>query len=1042
MILKKFLMLLKGGHKMKDKKIMFVFFLLFSISMISLFALAQGVGYIQIKCEPGATVFLDNKLVGNTTSELDGLILQDVPAGSHEVKIVKEGCNPQSVKIDLKVNEIYLYEVSLKQKIGALLVETIPIDCIIEIPLLNIDKEHEGNKIEKTWEVSIPIGSYRINFLALGKKVKYDLEIEEGTRKHLLVNILNNEVKELLPILTWERTYGGSGYDAACSLIQTADGGYGIAGSTSSKGAGSTDVWIIKLDIEGNILWDKTYGGDGEEYAEALIQTADGGYGIAGSTSSKGAGSADVWIIKLDIEGNILWDKTYGGDDKEYAYSLIQTIDGGYTVAGSTGYKGAGGVDIWILKLDSHGNLLWDKTYGGSGSDRAFSIIQTNDDGYAVAANTEDCYVNGVIGSSVSDGYPRLLKLDSQGDLLWSQPYGEWACSLIQTADGGYAVAGSTSSKGAGGTDFWVIKLDREGNLLWDRTYGGSSNDSVLSIIQTVDGGYAVAGGTSSKGAGAEDFWVIKLDKQGNKIWDRTYGGSKEDWAFSLIQTTDGGYAVAGWTDSKGAGKEDFWVIKLDEQGNLISGVEDSEAVVEVKDTDKNFDINDYKAQTETEANTTSIQTITVPIFDSYQWEVGLPGFAKPGEITKFKDTTISTVQLSRPLNGATLSPGNITFSWNPVSNATKYQHIRNHSLGKVGKGTVDTSSTSFTISLGTEETITWKVRAGDNSGNWGAWSNTWSLTLKSTTPISTDSSLQDSDTTCSLTGSLHCPDKRGYPCNSCSSVKGYINHFKGFNVLTTNEDCYVKLIYNNGAYIGNQNNCEVIIKGEKWLGLENESGTKLGEEINKGNFDFTRANKFVERIMIIPGDGYNYEFANEGKEFRLYLSRKQEEAFKAVPWQNIVIEIKNKETDKVFKYKFEKGIFPLAYSWSNGVANYGQCVWWVAKRWVEEVDSKTLFPFYPPSPEAVNVKTIDSNYQPKRFDVLIDYDPRQTGELGHYGFVEEIEGDKMYISQFNWIKPGEVYNYIIRTWNKNATNLFYSYNPSGEYYFKYYYRK
>jgi len=193
---------------------------------------------------------------------------------------------------------------------------------------------------------------------------------------------------------------------------------------------------------------------------------------------------------------------------------------------------------------------------------------------------------------------------------------------------------------------------------------------------------------------------------------------------------------------------------------------------------------------------------------------------------------------------------------------------------------------------------------------------------------------------------------------------------------------------------------------------------------------------------MNFPGDNYKYEFANEGKEFRLYLSRNREEAFKVVPWKNISVEIKNKETDKVFKYKFEKGIFPLTYSWSNGVANYGQCVWWVAKRWVEEVDSKTLFPFYPPSPEAVNVKTIDSNYQPKRFDVLIDYDPRQTGELGHYGFVEEIEGDKMYISQFNWIKPGEVYNYIIRTWNKNATNLFYSYNPSGEYYFKYYYRK
>ena len=311
------------------------------------------------------------------------------------------------------------------------------------------------------------------------------------------------------------------------------------------------------------------------------------------------------------------------------------------------------------------------------------------------------------------------------------------------------------------------------------------------------------------------------------------------------------------------------------------------------------------------------------------------------------------------------------------------------------------------------------------------------------------ESSPQISETTYSLTGSLHCPDKRGYPCNSCSTAPGYDNHFKGFNVLTTDEDCYVKLIYNNGAYIGNQNNCEITIKGEKWLGLENESGTELVEEINKGNFDFTRANKFVERTMNFPGDNYKYEFANEGKEFRLYLSRNREEAFKVVPWKNISVEIKNKETDKIFKYKFEKGIFPLTYSWSNGVANYGQCVWWVAKRWVEEVDSKTLFPFYPPSPESVNVITIDSNYQPKRFDVLIDYDPRQTGELGHYGFVEKIEGDKMYISQFNWIKPGEVYNYVIRRWGGKATDLYYSNNsntvdPStGErYYFKYYYRR
>ena len=485
--------------------------------MISLFALAQGVGYIQIKCEPGATVFLDNKLVGNTTSELGGLILQDVSAGSHEVKIVKEGYKSQSVKIDLKVNEIYLYEVSLKQKIGALLVETIPIDCIIEIPLLNIDKEHEGNKTEETWEVSIPIGNYRINFLALGKKVKYDLKIEEGTRKHLLVNILKNEVQELLPILTWDRTYGGSGYDEAYSLIQTTDGGYAVAGLNSSKGAGGADFWVIKLDEQGNQVWDRTYGGSADDWASSLIQTTDGGYAVAGRIDSKGAGGADFWVIKLDEQGNQVWDRTYGGSGYDWASSLIQTTDGGYVVAGRIDSKGAGKEDFWVIKLDEQGNQVWDKTYGGSGGDEAYS--------------------------------------------------------LIQTTDGGYAVAGWNDSKGAGNRDAWVIKLDNQGNRVWDKTYGGSANDGAWALIQTTDGGYAVAGWTSSKGAHEEDFWIIKLNEQGNQVWDRTYGGSGYDEAYSIIQTTDGGYAVAGPTNIiRGAGGADFWVIKLDEQGDLISG--------------------------------------------------------------------------------------------------------------------------------------------------------------------------------------------------------------------------------------------------------------------------------------------------------------------------------------------------------------------------------------------------------------------------------------------------------------------------------------
>ncbi len=786
----------------------------------------------------------------------------------------------------------------------------------------------------------------------------------------------------LTEMVTWEKTYGGSSGDSAASLIQTADGGY-----TGSKGAGSYDFWVIKLDERGNQVWDRTYGGSETDYGVSFIQTTDGDYAVAGITESKGAGGENLWVIKLDEQGKIVWERTYsdGGSGTDCAHSLVQTTDGGYALVGFNYSKGAGKSDFWLIKLDKQGNKNWDRTYGGSGYDSA--------------------------------------------------------ASLIQTTDGGYVIVGVTQSKGAGGADFLVIKLDEQGNQVWDRTYGGSNNDVAASLIQTTDGGYAIAGFTYSKGAGKSDFWLIKLDKQGNKNWDRTYGGSGYDVAASLIQTTDGGYAVAGYTESKGSDKEDFWVIKLDKQGNLISGIEGLTEEVEIKNTSENTEITDDKSQVSTETSTTMTQTIPVPNFDSYQWEVGLPGFTKPGDITYFGTAKPGTVQLSGPSNGSTLPLGDITFSWNPVSNATKYQFILYNRQGQVALDTTK-NTTSLTISLaGGEGTITWKVRAGDNGGNWGTWSSTWSLNLKFATNISSNSSSQALETTYSLTGSLHCPDKRGYPCNSCGPPPDYINHFKGFNVLTSIKDCYVKLIYNNGAYLGNQNNCEVIIKGEKWFGLEDESGTKLVEEINSGRFNFKPVNKFDKGIMKFPGDNYKYEFANEGKEFRLYLSRNREEAFKAVPWKNITVEIKNKETDKVFKYKFQKGIFPQAYSWSKrGVANYGQCVWWAAKRWVEEVDAKTLFPFYPPSPQAVNVKIIDSNYKPKKYDVLINYKP--GGPPEHYGFVEKVEGDKMYISQFNWITPGEVYNYVPRTWNEKAVNLFYSNNFYDEYYFKYYYRK
>ena len=383
-------------------------------------------------------------------------------------------------------------------------------------------------------------------------------------------------------MITWDRTYGGSSGERAYSLIQTSDGGYAVAGYTKSFGAGEADLWLLKLDSRGSLLWDSTYGGRDFDRAYSLIQTSDGGYAVTGETCSKGPavvelggeafyskdpGLSELWVIKLDRQGKRVWDKIYGGSNRDSASSIIQTTDGGYAVAGHYEFHNKRGydLDLWILKLDSQGKLLWDRTYGGSSGERASSLIQTNDGGYAVISETQS--------KGVGEADFWLFKLDAQGNLLWEKTFGgnksDEPSSLLQTRDGSFVIAGETRSYGAGGSDLWLLKLDSQGNLIWDWTYGGNSDDSASSLIQTADGGYVVAGCTYSYGAGGSDFWLLKLDGQGDLLWDRTYGGSSGDEASSLIQTIDGGYAVAGHTKSKGDGNANMWILKLDEQGNL-----------------------------------------------------------------------------------------------------------------------------------------------------------------------------------------------------------------------------------------------------------------------------------------------------------------------------------------------------------------------------------------------------------------------------------------------------------------------------------------
>ncbi len=354
---------------------------------------------------------------------------------------------------------------------------------------------------------------------------------------------------------------GGANTDLGRSIIQTADGGYAITGYTNSFGIGGWDIYVVKLDAQGNLQWTKTIGGPNDEYGYSIIQTNDGGYAITGLTNSFGAGNFDVYVVKLDAQGNLQWTRTIGGASNDGGWDIIQTSDGGYAI---TGYNY---LEAYVVKLDAQGNLQWTRTIGGAGVEVGRSIIQTSDGGYAIAGYT------GSFGAGVYDVY--VVKLTAQGNLQWTRTIGgtnnDYGISIIQTTDGGYAVAGYTQSFGAGNNDVYVVKLDASGNVQWTKTIGGTNLDEGYTVFQTTDGGYIIAGSTVSFGAGSGDIYVVKLDAQGNLQWTKTIGGTNSDRGASLTLTMDGGYAITGYTISYGVGGSDVYVVKLDAQGNLLN---------------------------------------------------------------------------------------------------------------------------------------------------------------------------------------------------------------------------------------------------------------------------------------------------------------------------------------------------------------------------------------------------------------------------------------------------------------------------------------
>ena len=372
------------------------------------------------------------------------------------------------------------------------------------------------------------------------------------------------------PDTLWTHTYGGTNIDIGHSVQQTADGGFVVGGYTRSYGAMSgRNALLVKVDADGAPAWIEAFGGDDDDEGYAVRQTADGGYVLAGHTKSFGGGDKDVLLIKTDAAGGLDWLRTYGGTNDDEGYAVLQTADFGYLIAGVTSSSGAGSRDVWLIKTDAEGIEKWNRTHGGFSSDGAWSVAPTADGGFIVAGWTYS-HGPGYLGNAW------LLKTDGQGSEEWNRAFGgsgvDRAHSVQQTSDGGYILAGYTDSFGAGLYDMLLIKADSLGAQEWLETFGGSGRDYAQAVEQTADGGYVLAGYTLSYGAGGDDVWLVKTDADGDAQWDQTYGGTASDVAYSVAQTTDGGYVVAGHTLSYGAGLHDVWLIRLAGDGPSAVG--------------------------------------------------------------------------------------------------------------------------------------------------------------------------------------------------------------------------------------------------------------------------------------------------------------------------------------------------------------------------------------------------------------------------------------------------------------------------------------
>jgi hypothetical protein len=414
------------------------------------------------------------------------------------------------------------------------------------------------------------------------------------------------------PTIEWQRSFGGTNGDVASCIRQTSDGGFvvggysgsDVSGNKTSANFGHLDYWLIRLDKDGNKLWDFSFGGDDADILTDIQLTADGGFLLAGFSSSPASGNksspsfggSDFWIVRVDAGGHKLWDKSYGTTNSESLRSVQMLNDGGLILAGHVFYTSVP-ADWWILRIDAIGNTVWERTLGGNNLDQV-PVVRIMPNGDLCIAGSSYSPVSGDRTSSIYAEDYWLVRLDENGNKLWDKTYGgnsnDHLFSLELTAEGGLLLGGSSSSttdsnktspffgQDLGMGDFWVVLVDGTGNKVWEKSFGGSSSEILGQVIQTPDGGFIVGGGSASPPSGNKtspfyggfydgDAWIVRLDREGNKLWEQSYGGTGSDHLDGVAVTPDGGIILANTSRSPadgtktvpGFGFQDIWVVKL-----------------------------------------------------------------------------------------------------------------------------------------------------------------------------------------------------------------------------------------------------------------------------------------------------------------------------------------------------------------------------------------------------------------------------------------------------------------------------------------------